>query len=96
MIGPTSRYASVERATLLTESGRAIAYLRRRFIPGVASRDTLTVVEAGPAARLDLVASSLGRDPRQGWRIADANAALDPVELVATPGRMLRVPRPGA
>ena len=95
MIGPGSRYASVDRATLTTASGRTVAYLGRRFIPAPDPRDTLAMVEVGPATRLDVIAASLGLDPCQAWRLADANGALDPVELVATPGRVLRAPRPG-
>ena len=95
MIGPRSRYASVEHAVLATASGRSLPYLRRRFIPAPDPRDEAATVEVGLGARLDGVAASLGRDPADAWRIADANGALDPVDLVATPGRVLRAPRPG-
>jgi len=47
-------------------------------------------VEAGD--RLDLLAARYFGDPFQYWRIADANPALSPDELLE-PGRLLAIPR---
>lgn len=95
MISPASRYAAVGQAVLETEDGRAVPYLRRRIIAPPDDASTLTTVVVTAGSRLDLVAARLQGDPLQAWRIADANCALDPADLVATPGRVLRVPKPG-
>jgi hypothetical protein len=44
--------------------------------------------------RLDRVAADAFGDPEQSWRICDANAALDPDELVSEVGRRLVIPQP--
>jgi hypothetical protein len=41
--------------------------------------------------RLDLIAARILGDPEQFWRVCDANNAMDPLELTARPGRMIRV-----
>jgi nucleoid-associated protein YgaU len=47
-------------------------------------------VQAGD--RLDLLAARYFGDPLQYWRIADANPALSPDQLLE-PGRVLSIPR---
>jgi len=92
---PDSRYASIETAVYLTPEGRQIAYKKRRFAPRGESLALLTEVAVTDGDRLDLIAArTLGR-ANQGWRVADANDALNPRELLA-PARILRVPVPRA
>lgn len=93
MFDATSRYASVETATLTTEDGRAIAYQRRRFPPQGEPLRLLVEITVAEADRLDLVTARTLGDPEQYWRICDANNALNPFEL-EEPGRTLRVPIP--
>lgn len=91
---PTSRYANVPTATLVTADGRMIVYLRRRFVPP-ADRFVLlqehVVVEGD---RLDNVTARYLGDPEQFWRVCDANAAMRPEELVEVIGRRLRITLP--
>jgi hypothetical protein len=94
MIGPLSRYATVEQATLVLPDGREIRYLRRRFVPHpeqLASFDE-SVVRLGD--RLDRIAAATLGDPELFWRIADGNRAVRPAELVEEPGRRLRITLP--
>ena len=42
--------------------------------------------------RLDHIAQRFYRDPERFWRIADANRAMWPDDLVAEPGRTIRIP----
>ena len=93
MFEPTSRYARIEEATWIGPDGRRIRYKRRRFLP---SPDVplLGEIAIQDDERLDnFTARTLG-DPEHFWRIADANRAMNPVELESRPGRRLRVPVP--
>ena len=85
-----SRYADVPYHEIVDPAtGRTIRYKTARFIPETrAVRGHL--VRAGE--RLDHVAFAELRDAERFWRIADANAAMRPGELVARPGRILRIP----
>jgi len=44
--------------------------------------------------RLDLIAARTVGAAEQFWRIADANAALNPFDLTAMPGEQVRIPAP--
>lgn len=89
-----SRYAQVKTATYLAPDGTAIPYLERRFCPPPGTLQTLAEEGVRDPDRMDLVAARTYGDPLQWWRIADAEAALDPRELTDRPGRRLRVPVP--
>jgi hypothetical protein len=91
---PTSRYHGIETATITTEEGKALAYLRRRFVPPSERFDLLHEHTVTQGERLDHVAFKYLGDPEQFWRIADANNALRPEELTETPGRKLRITLP--
>lgn len=90
-----SRYNGVALAVLQRrpdEPGQV--YVRRRFIP---SPSTLNVASRHTVAANDrpdsLGAKYLG-DPLLYWRIADANAVVDPNELTDTLGRRIAIPLP--
>jgi hypothetical protein len=89
-----SRYANLPTATLTDRDGRAIAYVRRRFLPHGSVMPLLVEVRVAPGDRLDLIAARTLGDPEHFWRICDANDALDPWALIEEPGRALRVPVP--
>jgi hypothetical protein len=94
MFEPTSRYYAVETATLTTADGRAVAYKRRRFLPRGEVLPLLVEVTVTQGDRLDLIAARTLGDAEQFWRVCDANNAMDPFELTAQLGRVLRVPIP--
>lgn len=96
MFEPTSRYGTIDTATLATPDGRVITYKRRRFLPPGDELPLLVELTVAQGDRLDLITARTLGDPEQFWRICDANNAIDPSELVDPPGRVLRVPLPQA
>jgi hypothetical protein len=94
MFDQTSRYARVPTATVVLPDGREVTVARRRLVPPGASLRLLAEVVVGPGERPDLLAARTLGDPTQFWRLADANDAMDPSELTAVPGRVVRVPEP--
>jgi hypothetical protein len=92
---PTSRYYSIETATMTSASGQVLAYKRRRFIPRGPDQ-LLAEVLVTQGDRLDIITARTLGDPEQFWRLCDANPILDPGELIAHPGRRIRVARPRA
>jgi hypothetical protein len=93
MFDHESRYYPLENALWTYPDGETIAYKRRRLLPRPEGMPELAwwKVEAGD--RFDLVAARTLGDSQSYWRIADANRALDPLEL-ETPGRTLVIPMP--
>ncbi len=94
MFESRSRYYNLETAQINTADGRKIAYKRRRFLPQ--GRDMLIAEEVivRDEDRLDLITFATLGDSEQFWQICDANNAMNPLELIAEPGRMLKVPIP--
>lgn len=93
MFEHTSRYYNLETATLGTQDGREIAYKRRRFLPQ-GEMQLLVEVTVTQGDRHDLITARTLDDPEQFWRICDANNAMNPLDLTAEPGSVLRVPVP--
>jgi hypothetical protein len=91
---PGSRYAPLSTAVWRAPDGSGVAYVRRRFCPLPHTLPLLVDAPVAPADRPDRVAARTLGDPLQFWRVADANAAMDPFELTARPGRLLRIPAP--
>jgi hypothetical protein len=91
---PTSRYAGVEIATLETPDGRTISHLRRRFLPPGDAFTLLQEHAVKEGERLDQISTTYLGDPEQFWRICDANEAMEPNELVSTPGNIIRITLP--
>lgn len=94
MFEPDSRYADVETTTLRTAEGREIAYKKRRFLPQGEDLPLLVEVTVREGDRLDVLAARTLGNAEHSWRVADANNAMNPRELVDTPGQVLRVPVP--
>lgn len=91
---PTSRYHTIETATLPTPDGREVAYLKRRFVP---APDRLALLQEHLVVqgdRLDNITARYYNDPLQFWRLCDANAAMNPPDLTAVIGRWLRITLP--
>ena len=94
MFEPTSRYYALDDASLTTGDDRIIAYKRRRFLPDGKKMPLLVEVTVTEGDRLDLITARTLGDPEQFWRICDANNAMNPSDLTAETGRVLRVPVP--
>ena len=94
MFDSTSRYYSKETATYTTPDGQEITYVTRRFLPQGEERPLLVETRVNASDRLDLVTSRTLGDPQQFWRVADANNAMNPFDLVAEPGKTLRIAIP--
>jgi hypothetical protein len=91
---PTSRYYGIATTTLTTPDGRTAVYLRRRFVPPPERFALVQLHVVSEGERLDTIAAKHLDDPEAFWRIADANAAMQPEALTATPGRRLRITLP--
>ena len=93
--GSNSRYQRVGLGLYQPPGGGpAIAYVLRRFIPQMRDIAIVSehVVESGE--RPDLLAAAFLGDSELYWRIADANAVVDPVELTDTIGLRVSIPLP--
>lgn len=73
-----------------------VPYYRRRLCPQPDSLTTIGVHTVADGERPDTVAGTELGDPALWWRVADANAAIDPVELTAEPGAPLRITLPSS
>ena len=94
MFEPNSRYYAIEDATYVTPDGRQIRYKRRRFLPQGEKLASVEQVLIQADDRLDRIADDHLGDPLRFWQLCDANDALNPFELLAEPGRPLRIPLP--
>jgi hypothetical protein len=91
-----SRYYNLETVTHTLPDGRVASYKRRRFLPQGDSMPLLVEVTVTEGDRLDLITARTLGDPEHFWRVADANNAMNPFDLTAEIGRILRVPVPQA
>jgi len=91
LFAANSRYIGIETGTLSTADGRNIAYVRRRSVPQPEQLAQLKQHSVMQGERLDNIAAQYLGDPELFWRIADANRAMRPEDLVATMGRILRI-----
>ena len=90
----TSRYYGIDTETLIASDGTMIVYLKRRFLPSPDRFQLLQEHTVTQAERLDNIAAKFLGDPELFWRLADANGAMRPEELVQTVGRKLRITLP--
>ena len=92
---PQSRYRGVLLAVLQRrpdEPGQV--YVRRRFIPAPSTLAITGWHVVSALDRPDLLGAKYLGDPLLYWRIADANAVVDPNELTDTLGRRAAIPQP--
>jgi nucleoid-associated protein YgaU len=91
-----SRYYASRTLTYVTPAGETITYLARRFVPQPGPPNFATIAQHSvrQGDRLDLIAAKYLGDPLIFWLICDANGAIDPGDLVATPGRVLDITTP--
>lgn len=85
MIAVTSRYYGLPTNTMTLPDGRTVVYLTRRFVPPADASVIVYEYPVTPADRLDLLAATYLGDPEQFWRIADANTAMNPADLIPPP-----------
>jgi hypothetical protein len=91
---PASRYFEIETAKWATAEGKAIVYVRRRFLPPADRFELLLEHSVVQGDRLDNVTANYLGDPEQFWRVCDANNAMEPDELTATIGGKIRITLP--
>jgi hypothetical protein len=84
-----SRYAKVETLEITDPDSRTIKYKATRFIPETEARQAHKVQRG---ERLDHIAYRYFRDPERFWRIADANTAMWPDDLVREPNERILIP----
>jgi hypothetical protein len=84
-----SRYENVATDRFITTAGQVVRFKRVRFIPDTPARLAIAVNQG---ERLDHIAHRIYQDPELFWRICDANLALWPDDLVAEPGRVIKIP----
>jgi hypothetical protein len=89
-----SRYRDLPVLTHLALDGTERRYVARRLLPDPAALRPLTRVRITDSERLDLIAHRTLSEPTAFWRIADANAAMHPDDLLTPAGRLLIVPSP--
>jgi hypothetical protein len=89
----SGRYDKSTQRTYTSASGVRVVYLEPRILPLADAPSALTTsVQSDEVHRLDLVAYRTLLNAELGWRVADANAAMDPFELVEKPGTALNLP----
>jgi len=94
MFDSKSRYYSRETSTYKASEGQEITYIQRRFLPQGEYRPLLIETTVNASDRLDLITTRTLGDPQQFWRVADANNAMNPFDLVSEPGITLRIAIP--
>jgi hypothetical protein len=87
-----SRYYIVEDASI-ESGGRTITYKRRRFLPDGEDMVLMQEITVSQGDRLDGIATKIGGDPEQYWRICDANNVMHPLELTNETGTTVRISR---
>jgi hypothetical protein len=91
---PNSRYRDTPTAQLTGPDGTVTVYLRRRFRPRPEALADIGTVTVQAGHRVDTLAADVFGDPTLFWRLADANLVDRPADLVAEPGRVLRIGAP--
>ena len=91
-----SRYYGSAVLQYAAPNGQTIAYLARRIVPQPGSPNYATIAShvVRQGDRLDLIAAKYLGDPLMAWLICDANGAIRPDDLTATPGAVLAITAP--
>jgi hypothetical protein len=89
MFDRDSRYSKLTPLTVTGPGGRTVSIVPIRFIPATAAVITRRIKQGD---RPDLLAYEFYKEPELFWRIADANEALRPSELIAQPGGLIGIP----
>jgi hypothetical protein len=91
-----SRYYNSATLQYTAPNGQVITYLARRFVPQPGAPNFATVARhtVTQGDRLDLIAAKYLGDPLIFWLLCDANGAICPNSLIATPGTVLAITTP--
>jgi hypothetical protein len=89
-----SRYYGFSTQTYIFSDGRPVAYLQRRLVPDPSQFAVVAEIRVKRNDRLDILAATSLGDPILFWRIADANGAIRPEDLVEVEGSIVRVTLP--
>jgi nucleoid-associated protein YgaU len=91
-----SRYYNSPTLQYTAPNGQVMAYLARRFVPQPGAPNYATVAQhtVTRGDRLDLIAAKYLGDPLMFWLLCDANGAIRPYDLVATPGSVINITMP--
>jgi hypothetical protein len=89
---PSSRYYGAAVEFYTGANGVQVAYLQRRVVPQAAIYTSLQSYSVNEGDRLDNLAYKYLGDPILYWMICDANSAVDPDQIVATPGYSIEIP----
>jgi hypothetical protein len=91
-----SRYYGFSVLQYIAPTGQVIPYLQRRIVPqpGAPNYATINQYTVRQGDRLDIIAAQYLGDPLMAWLICDANGAMRPRDLVATPGTVLAITTP--
>ena len=91
-----SRYYQSATLQYTAPNGQVIAYLARRFAPQPGTPNYATVAQhtVKRGDRLDLIAAKYLGDPLMFWLLCDANGAIGPNSLIATPGTVVAITMP--
>jgi hypothetical protein len=93
---PDSRYHGFSLQQYTGPDRQTIPYLARRIVPqpGAPNYATINQYTVQQNDRLDLIAAKFLGDPLMAWLLCDANGAMSPDELVATPGDTISITTP--
>ncbi len=88
-----SRYYGYGVLQFTAPNGEVIPYLQRRIVPQPGAANSVPIARhvVHQGDRLDRIAAKYLGDPLLAWLICDANGAIRPEDLVATPGRVLAI-----
>lgn len=89
MIFKGSRYEGGPIVEVTDARGRTVTAIGIRYTPVTPAGFIHTATDSD---RLDLLAYQYYRNPEKFWLIADANDALDPLDLLEQPGRPILIP----
>ena len=91
---PTSRYFGLEIKKIKGPDGHDVNYVSRRIIAPPEDFQLLEEHQVVQNDRLDNITNRYLGDPEQFWRICDANAAMNPLELTENPGDRILITMP--
>ncbi len=91
---PSSRYFGLEIRKIKGQSGREVNYVSRRIIAPPEDFQLLEEHKVVQNDRLDNITHRYFGDPEQFWRICDANAAMNPLELTENIGDSILITLP--